>query len=437
MSMIRRANSSEALELSEILQGRKVVFPPEVLSSVEKILSAVRTRGDEALIELAKRFDGAEFASADELLVSEEELDAAFENIDAEDLEALGYAAEKIADFHSRAFKESWFTTDEQGTLLGSKVTPLRRVGIYVPGGRAFYPSTVLMNAMPASVAGVEEIVMVTPSMADGSIHPYTLASAAIAGVTEIYKVGGAHSVAALAYGTESIAPVDKIVGPGNIYVAAAKHLVQAEVAIDMIAGPSEVLIIADESANPRFIAIDLMAQAEHDPRATTYLLSVDESLFERVEAEFKTLLARSERAEVTRESLAQNCYFMSAADLDEAVELANKIAPEHLEVQTEDPLSLLGKIKNAGAIFLGAWTPESVGDYIAGPNHVLPTGGTARYASPLSTEDFIKRSSVVRYSAKALKAEAEHIERIAAMEGLWAHGEAVSLRIAELNGDK
>lgn len=432
MIQIRRYRSSEAVNFDELLSSRKTNFPFSVIETVTEILSEVRTRGDEALLDFAERFDGVRFDSAADLRVSEEEIEAALEALDEEDLDALDFAGHKIAQFHDSVYKESWFKVDENGSMVGSKVSPLRRVGIYVPGGRAFYPSSVLMNALPAVVAGVEEIVMVTPSREDGSVHPVTLASALIAGVTEVYRVGGAQAIAALAFGTDSIAPVDKIVGPGNIYVAAAKHLVSGEVGIDMIAGPSEVLVLADKTARPRFVAIDLIAQAEHDPKASTYLVTNDAALIDAVEREIGEILSRSPRREVSEESLLANCYFILVPNMDEAVEIANLIAPEHLEVQCDDAQSYLGKIRNAGAIFLGHWTPESIGDYVAGPNHVLPTSGTARFASPLSTEDFIKRSSVLSYNPESLMAEGPFVERIAAMEGLWAHGEAVTIRLTD-----
>jgi histidinol dehydrogenase len=303
-------------------------------------------------------------------------------------------------------------------------------VGIYVPGGRAKYPSSVLMNAIPAFVAGVDEVAMVVPPAADGSVNPYTLAAAAEAGVDEIYKVGGAQAVAALAYGTDSIPRVDKVVGPGNAYVTAAKKLVMGDVGIDMLAGPSEVLVLADESAVPAFVAIDLMAQAEHDPRAATYLVTTDPELPALVEAALAELIAASPRGDITARSLADNGLVVVCPDIVAALDTVDFIAPEHLEVQMAEPFDLLGSIRNAGAIFLGQWTPESVGDYVAGPNHVLPTGGTARFSSPLSVDDFVKKSSVLSYSYEALAMDADTVLAIADKEGLWAHGRAVSLRL-------
>jgi histidinol dehydrogenase len=315
------------------------------------------------------------------------------------------------------------------GALLGSRVTPLASVGVYVPGGRASYPSTVLMNAIPAQVVGVRRIAVATPPRPDGSVDPLVLAAAQIAGVTDIYAVGGAQAIAALAYGTESIEAVDKITGPGNAYVAAAKRLVFGDVGIDMIAGPSEVLILADESSDPSLIAIDLLAQAEHDPQASTYLVTTDEDLVDEVIEEVEHYLGQSPRQEITKQSIDTNCLVLVCPDLATALLAANTIAPEHLEVHMDQPLELLGLIENAGAVFLGPWTPESVGDYVAGPNHTLPTGGTARFSSPLSVDDFVKRTSVLSYSYAALQKDSVAIRTLAEAEGLWAHGKAVDLR--------
>jgi len=387
----------------------------------------VRTRGDQALREYTLNFDKA---AIEQFLVTPEEIADAVASVDQEFLDAIAAAAGAIEEFHRRQVPQSWFTAQEGGVFLGQKVTPIRRVGIYVPGGRAKYPSSVLMNAIPAMVAGVDEIAMVVPPAADGSVNPYTLAAAAEAGVDEIYKVGGAQAVAALAYGTDQIPRVDKIVGPGNAYVTAAKKLVMGDVGIDMLAGPSEVLILADETATPAFVAIDLMAQAEHDPRAATYLVTTDPDLPDLVEEALGLLLAESPRGEITARSLTDNGVVIVCPDIVAALDTSDFIAPEHLEVQMSDPFDLLGSINNAGAIFLGQWTPESVGDYVAGPNHVLPTGGTARFSSPLSVDDFVKKSSVLSYSFEALEMDADTVLAIAGKEGLWAHGRAVSLRI-------
>jgi len=404
----------------------------EVLGVAQRIIDDVRRRGDEALLEYTAQFDKAELT---DLRVSDEEVEAAVAEVGDAFRSAIANAALAIEDFHQREVRQSWFTTVEGGVFLGQQIVPIARVGIYVPGGRACYPSSVLMNAIPAIVAGVEEIAMVVPPDGDGRVNAYTLAAAAEAGVTEIYKVGGAQAVAALAYGTASIPRVDKITGPGNAYVTAAKKLVMGDVGIDMLAGPSEVLILADETAEPMFVAIDLMAQAEHDPRAATYLVTTDEDLPGRVELALRELLAASSRAEVIKRSLTDNGVVIVCPDIDAALDAVNTIAPEHLEVQMAEPFELLGSIRNAGAIFLGPWTPESVGDYAAGPNHVLPTGGTARFSSPLSVDDFVKKSSVLSYSLQALDADGATIMTIAEAEGLEAHAAAVGLRLAAVFG--
>jgi histidinol dehydrogenase len=369
------------------------------------------------------------------LRVTTAEIEAAVATVSEEFGDAIRLAAASIEEFHERQVPQSWFSVREDGVMVGQKVTPIRRVGIYVPGGRACYPSSVLMNAIPAVVAGVEEIAMVVPPNADGTVNPYTLAAAAEAGVSEIYKVGGAQAIAALAYGTASIPRVDKITGPGNAYVTAAKKLVLGEVGIDMLAGPSEVLILADETAEPSFIAIDLMAQAEHDPNASAFLVTTDPTLPDEVEEALEVLLEDAPRAEVIRRSLQDNGRIFVVPDVRSALDIANAIAPEHLEVLMADPLELLGSIRNAGAIFLGPWTPESVGDYVAGPNHVLPTGGTARFSSPLSVDDFMKKSSVISYSREALEADGPTVMTIACAEGLSAHADAVALRL-EISAD-
>lgn len=425
--LLRLVNIQPGGRLTDSALARSGGIDAEVVKVVADILAEVRSRGDAALIEYTEKFDGAQIAS---FAVEPAEIEAAYELVDREFVAALEVAAESIRDFHRRQVTQSWFTTQERGVMLGTKVTPLDSVGIYVPGGRANYPSTVLMNAIPAAVAGVGRIAMVVPPMADGSVNPATLVAADIAGVTEIYRVGGAQAVAALACGTRQIPRVDKITGPGNAYVAAAKKLVMGDVGIDMIAGPSEVLVLADETAEPALVAIDLMAQAEHDPRAACYLVTTDPELPAMVEEALELLLAESPRREVTEKSLRDNGVAVVCPDLASALAAVNLIAPEHLEVLMDEPLELLGSIRNAGAIFLGPWSPESVGDYVAGPNHTLPTGGTARFSSPLSVDDFTKRSSVISYSWGALAEDAPTVLTIAEREGLWAHGRAVSLRL-------
>lgn len=428
--MMRRIVLEPGQRLTEADLQRSGGVDAEILGVAAKIVDDVRQRGDEAVRELTAQFDKADLT---EFRVTAAEIDAAVAACDADFLDALSIAAGAIEDFHRRQVTQSWFTAQEGGIFLGQKVTPIARVGIYVPGGRAKYPSSVLMNAIPAQVAGVDEIAMVVPPAADGTVNPYTLAAAAEAGVTEIYKMGGAQAVAALAYGTDTVARVDKIVGPGNAYVTAAKKLVMGDVGIDMLAGPSEVLILADETAVPAFVAIDLMAQAEHDPRAATYLVTTDPELPDLVDEALAILLEESPRGDITARSLTDNGVVIVCPDVVAALDTSDLIAPEHLEIQMAEPYELLGSIRNAGAIFLGSWTPESVGDYIAGPNHVLPTGGTARFSSPLSVDDFVKKSSVIGYSFEALELDGPVAVELADREGLWAHGRAVSLRIDAL----
>lgn len=431
--MMRRIELGRGQRLSEGDLSRSGGIDAEVLGVAARIVEDVRARGDAAVREHTASFDKVELG---ELKVSEAEIDAAVASVSDEFLEAIAAAAGAIEDFHARQVPQSWFTTQEGGIFLGQKVTPLRRVGIYVPGGRACYPSSVLMNAIPARVAGVDEIAMVVPPAADGSVNPYTLAAAREVGVDEIYRVGGAQAIAALAFGTASIARVDKITGPGNAYVTAAKKLVVGEVGIDMLAGPSEVLILADDTAVPAFVAIDLMAQAEHDPRASTYLVTTDSELPDAVEEALRVLLAESPRGEITGRSLTDNGIIVVCEDIVTALDTCDFIAPEHLEVQMSDPFDILGSIRNAGAIFLGPWTPESVGDYVAGPNHVLPTGGTARFSSPLSVDDFVKKSSVLSYSFEALELDGQTVLTIAEAEGLYAHARAVDLRLELVEED-
>ncbi len=431
--MMRRIELARGERLAEKDLARSGGVDVEVLGVAARIVDDVRARGDVALREYTANLDKAD---VEEFRVSEAEIDAALAVVGDEFQEAIAAAAGAIQDFHARQVPQSWFTTQEGGVFLGQKVTPIRRVGIYVPGGRACYPSSVLMNAIPAIVAGVGEIAMVVPPAADGTVNPYTLAAAAEVGVDEIYKVGGAQAVAALAYGTETIPSVDKITGPGNAYVTAAKKLVMGDVGIDMLAGPSEVCILADESAVPAFVAIDLMAQAEHDPRASTYLVTTDPELPDAVADALHVLLAESPRGDITERALIDNGLVVVCSDIVAALDTVDLIAPEHLEIQMTDPFDILGSINNAGAIFLGPWTPESVGDYVAGPNHVLPTGGTARFSSPLSVDDFVKKSSVLSYSFEALEIDGPTVTTIAEAEGLYAHGRAVDLRLELVEAD-
>lgn len=406
--------------------NREGAVPLKITRAAQDIIEGVHASGDEALRRYCKDFDGVE---VDEFRLPQERIDAALDNIDPAFLAALEKAAEQIRDFHQREVQQSWFTTRADGTMLGVKVTPVRAAGIYVPGGRAQYPSTVLMNAIPAKVAGVERVAMVTPPQRDGGISPYTLAAAKVAGVDEVYTVGGAQAIAALAYGTQSIPRVEKITGPGNAYVAAAKRLVSGEVGIDMIAGPSEVCVLADASANPAVVAADLMAQAEHDPLAACYLVTCDAQFAVEVERAVEVLVAQSPREDITRTSLDNEGVIVVAADMDAAVDAVNTIAPEHLELHCENAMGLLGSIRNAGAIFVGAWSSEPLGDYVAGPNHTLPTGGTAMFSSPLSVDDFVKRSSVICYTPQGLMNDAPATQAMARREGLWAHALSAGLR--------
>ena len=405
---------------------RTGAFNAEALIAATAIVEDVRTRGDEAVREYTKKFDGV---LVEDFRVSQASIADAIVNVEETTARALQQAASQIKEFHERQLQQSWFSVREDGALVGSKVQPLDSVGIYVPGGRALYPSSVLMNALPAAVAGVKRIVCVTPPTADGTLDSAILEACRIAGVTEIYAVGGAQAIAALAYGTESIVPVDKITGPGNAFVAAAKKIVSGDVGIDMIAGPSEVCVVADSTADPALVAIDLMAQAEHDPLASSYLVAFSEEYANEVERAIEKHLASSTRAEITAASLADQGLIVVCSDLPQALEVVNVIAPEHLEMHIDQAFDQLGAIRNAGAIFLGAWTPEAVGDYAAGPNHTLPTGGTARYASPLSVDEFVKKSSVIQYSAAALANDADMVSTIARHEGLWAHARSVEMR--------
>jgi histidinol dehydrogenase len=398
--------------------------------SVADILRRVRDEGDGGLLDFARRLDGFS-GDADALRISPERLAEARESIDPELRAALERAAANIRAFHERQLERGFLDMHPDGTVLGQRVTPLRRVGVYVPGGRASYPSTVLMNVIPARVAGVDEIAMVTPTP-EGEAPEVVLAAAAIAGVDEVYRVGGAQAVGALAFGTDTIARVDKIVGPGNRWVAEAKRQVYGQVDIDMVAGPSEILVIADHTADPRRVAADLIGQAEHDPDAISWLVTTSAALADRVPEAVEALLADNPRRDIARQALEANGLVAIVGTLEDAAALADLRAPEHLELLVERPMELAGAIRNAGAIFLGDSSPEPVGDYIAGPNHVLPTGGTARWASPLGTYDFLKRTSLIGYSPARLAADGPDIVRLAEAEGLHGHAEAVRVRIEE-----
>ena len=423
---MRHVDLSDGRALTRADVNRSGALPADVMESAAGIVDEVRARGDAAVREFCLRFDGACPAS---FRVPDELVAAAPGMVDLEFLGSLTRARDQILSFHERERQESWFTTRPDGTLLGVQVTPVASAAVYVPGGRAQYPSTVLMDTIPAKVAGVPRVVMVTPPQRDGSISAYTLAAASLAGVDEVYAVGGAQAIGAVAYGTESIPAVDKIVGPGNAYVAAAKRHVSGDVGIDMVAGPSEVCVLADATADPAVVAADLMAQAEHDPMASCYLVTDAPGLPDAVEGALAALLAQSPRQDVTRASLDDRGVVVLTASLEAAVAAVNVIAPEHLELHCQGAMGLLGKVRNAGAIFVGAWSSEPLGDYVAGPNHTLPTGGTARFSNPLGVYDFQKRSSVIAYTPEGLLADAPAVQALAQSEGLWAHALSVGMR--------
>ncbi|MCM2359272.1 MAG: histidinol dehydrogenase [Geobacteraceae bacterium] len=403
----------------------------EVEEVVKGIIADIRSRGDEALLDYTRRFDRLAAKTVAALEVTEEEFNAAFALVTEEDIAALKLAVERVARFHEKQKQQTWLSTEEPDIMLGQMVTPLERVGIYVPGGKASYPSSVIMNAVPARVAGVGEVVMVAPTPG-GEISPHVLVAARLSGVDRVFRIGGAQAVAALAYGTATVPKVDKITGPGNIYVATAKKLVFGQVGIDMIAGPSEILVISDGSGTPAHIAADLLSQAEHDELASSILITTDRSFGERVAAEVERQLALLSRETIARASWEKYGAVIVAGSLDEAIAFSNRIAPEHLELAVNNPFEILPRIRNAGAVFLGHFTPEAAGDYLAGPNHTLPTGGTARFFSPLSVDDFVKKSSIVWFSEQGLNRLGPDIVRIAGLEGLEAHGKSVSIRLGK-----
>ncbi len=398
-------------------------------ATVREILQSIKRLGDRALLDYTAEFDGQRFETGQSLLVTPAELDAAYQRVDHDLLEAIRLAKQKIETFHRMNIPKSWVHFADQGVVLGKRYTPVDRAGIYIPGGRAVYPSTVLMNAIPAVVAGVDRIVMVTPPNSEGGINPAVLVAAQEAGIKEIYRVGGAQAIGALAYGTETIPKVDVISGPGNIYVMLAKKLVYGTVGIDSLAGPSEILIIADSSANPEHVAADLLAQAEHDPMAAAILITTDTDLAGKVAEQVQMQLENHPRRVLTEKSIANFGIIIVVETLEQAAELSNEFATEHLELEVEDPWALLSSIRHAGAIFLGHATPEAVGDYLAGPNHTLPTSGSARYASPLGVETFLKHSSLIQYTQSALESVAKAIDTLATAEGLPSHGASVTLR--------
>ncbi len=422
--MIKIYNGKDT-DIREVLLRRRG-DAPDVTAQVSEIIAVVRCKGDAALFDYARQFDKAQLTN---LQVSPVEIDAACKSCGDDFMQLLTEAAANIRAFHQKQKRIGFVVNDRQGVVLGQKIIPIAKAGIYVPGGTAAYPSSVLMNALPAQIAGVEQIIMATPPLPDGSVDPAILAAAKVAGVAAVFKVGGAQAIAALAYGTESIPQVDKIVGPGNIYVATAKRLVYGVVGIDMFAGPSEIMIIADETANVRYLAADLLSQAEHDKLASSILLCLSQAQAEAVAVEVERQLATLPRQEIARASIDNYGKIIVLADLEQCLEYANLFAPEHLELAVSQPFALLGGVKNAGSIFLGQYAPEALGDYFAGPNHTLPTDGTCRFSSPLSVDDFIKKSSFIYYDQQALSLEQERIRSFAEREKLQAHANSVAVR--------
>ncbi len=429
MKIIDSQQKDLAVELRRIV-NRGEAATEEVAKAVKEVVERVRKEGDPAVLEYTEKFDRVTLTLKD-VRVSPEEIRDAYSLVKPEKVEALRLAARNIRAFHEKQKISSWVNQEADGVILGQLARPIRSVGVYVPGGKACYPSSVLMNVIPAKVAGVEQLVMCSP-VPGGNLNPYILVAADIAGAAEIYKIGGAQAIAAMAYGTAMVPRVDKIVGPGNIYVATAKRYVFGQVDIDMIAGPSEVLVIADDTAHPSFVAADLLSQAEHDELASAILVTPSRTLAEKVDFEIERQLANLARKEIARKALDRFGATVLVKDLREAAEVSNSIAPEHLELSVEKPFELLSQIRNAGAIFLGHFTPESVGDYVAGPNHVLPTGGTARFFSPLSTDSFMKKSSLIFYTKEGLDKVGEAVTQIAEVEGLEAHGNTIRVRMAK-----
>ena len=428
---IKKLNSDTKKNLLEDLLKRSPNNYGQYEASVKEILDKVKEEKDAAVFAYTAKFDGAEL-TADTIEVTDAEIEEAYAQVDDTLLTVIRKAKDNIESYHAKQRQNSWFDSKPDGTILGQKITPLHRVGVYVPGGKAVYPSSVLMNVMPAKVAGVDEIIMVTPPGKNGKVSPNTLVAAKEAGVNKIYKVGGAQAIAALAYGTESIPKVDKIVGPGNIYVALAKKAVYGHVSIDSIAGPSEILVVADETANPRYVAADLLSQAEHDELASAILVTTSEKLAHEVSDQVDGFLKELSRAEIISKSLDNYGYILLADTMEDVIDVANEIASEHLEIQTKNPFEVMTKIRNAGAIFIGEYASEPLGDYFAGPNHILPTNGTAKFFSPLSVDDFIKKSSIISYSREALQKVHKDIESFAKAEQLTAHANSIHVRFEE-----
>ena len=428
---IQKLNSDTKKNLLEDLLKRSPNNYGQYEASVKEILDKVKEEKDAAVFAYTAKFDGAEL-TADTIEVTDAEIEEAYAQVDDTLLTVIRKAKDNIESYHAKQRQNSWFDSKPDGTILGQKITPLHRVGVYVPGGKAVYPSSVLMNVMPAKVAGVDEIIMVTPPGKNGKVSPNTLVAAKEAGVDKIYKVGGAQAIAALAYGTESIPKVDKIVGPGNIYVALAKKAVYGHVSIDSIAGPSEILVVADETANPRYVAADLLSQAEHDELASAILVTTSEKLAHEVSDQVDGFLKELSRAEIISKSLDNYGYILLADTMEDVIDVANEIASEHLEIQTKNPFEVMTKIRNAGAIFIGEYASEPLGDYFAGPNHILPTNGTAKFFSPLSVDDFIKKSSIISYSREALQKVHKDLESFAKAEQLTAHANSIHVRFEE-----
>lgn len=428
---IQKLNSDTKKNLLEDLLKRSPNNYGQYEASVKEILDKVKEEKDAAVFAYTAKFDGAEL-TADTIEVTDAEIEEAYAQVDDTLLTVIRKAKDNIESYHAKQRQNSWFDSKPDGTILGQKITPLHRVGVYVPGGKAVYPSSVLMNVMPAKVAGVDKIIMVTPPGKNGKVSPNTLVAAKEAGVNKIYKVGGAQAIAALAYGTESIPKVDKIVGPGNIYVALAKKAVYGHVSIDSIAGPSEILVVADETANPRYVAADLLSQAEHDELASAILVTTSEKLAHEVSDQVDGFLKELSRAEIISKSLDNYGYILLADTMEDVIDVANEIASEHLEIQTKNPFEVMTKIRNAGAIFIGEYASEPLGDYFAGPNHILPTNGTAKFFSPLSVDDFIKKSSIISYSREALQKVHKDIESFAKAEQLTAHANSIHVRFEE-----
>lgn len=426
---IVKLNEESKKNILEDLLKRSPNNYDQYADSVNEILSNVKENGDKAIFDYTKKFDGADI-NAENILVTKEEIQEAYDSLENKELvDIIRKSLNNIKVYHEKQKQYSWFDSKPDGSLLGQKVTPIARVGVYVPGGKAAYPSSVLMNVIPAKVAGVEEIVMVTPPGKDGKVNPNTLIAANEAGVDKIYKVGGAQAIGALAYGTESIKKVDKIVGPGNIFVALAKKAVFGFVSIDSIAGPSEILVLADETANPKYVAADLLSQAEHDELASAILVTTSEELANEVSKWVDKFVKELSRTEIMEKSLENYGYILVAETMDDAIDAANEIASEHLEILTKNPFDTMTRVKNAGAMFLGEYSSEPLGDYFAGPNHVLPTNGTAKFFSPLSVDDFIKKSSIISFSREALEPMSQDIQKFAKAEGLTAHANSIKVR--------